>query len=48
MPNISATRPEVSGTVESHSTPIAAPNISALAGDIGTSTKAVIATARRK
>ena len=48
VPNISATSAEVSGTVESHSTPIAAPNRSALAGDIGASTKAVIATARRK
>jgi hypothetical protein len=48
VPNIRATSAEVSGTVESQSTPMTAPKVSALAGDIGTSRKAVMAIARRK
>ena len=35
VPNITATRPDVGGTVESHSSPVTAPKISVVAGVAG-------------
>ena len=46
VPNMSAIRPEVSGTVESHSSPIAAANSSTVAGVAGRSTNSANAAAR--
>ena len=48
MPNITATRPEVGGTVESQSSPVTAPKISVAAGVAGSMMKTTIASARAK
>src|SRR5262249_52453720 len=48
VPNITATRPEVGGTVESQRKPVTAPNTSAEPVLAGSVTKATIASARPK
>ena len=48
VPNISATSALVGGTVDSHSNPITAPKITALAGLAGIAMKIAIAIERRK
>ena len=48
VPNITATRPEVSGTVESQSRPIAAANSSTMNGVVGISTNSANTTPRAR
>ena len=46
VPNMSAMRPEVSGTVDSHSSPVSAANTSTVAGVAGSTRNVANVTAR--
>ena len=48
VPNITATSAEVGGTVDSQSSPVTAPNVSAESGLMGSVMNATIARARMK
>jgi hypothetical protein len=48
VPNISATRPEVGGTVDSHNSPVTAPKISVETVVAGSTMKATMESARAK
>jgi hypothetical protein len=48
VPNMRATSPDVGGTVESHRSPVTAPNVMAAAGLAGKVMKATTASARQK